>query len=142
MDPNAFLNLADRLSKEKVEESLRTSVSRSYYGLFNSLAKFIQDNGYELPKAAEAHKITSRYLHNCGVSDMESIAGRLNDLRSERNHADYDMSHSGFESDQHAIFTFIKAKRAYNDFKQATSSGKKRNKISLGIAKYLEKIQA
>ena len=59
MEPKAFIDLAQSLvsPNRPSEAAIRTSVSRSYYGLYNFLSGFFEDNGFELPDAAEAHEI-------------------------------------------------------------------------------------
>ena len=139
MDPKAFLDFAQSLIKGKNEEHFRTSVSRSYYGLYNHIALSLESMGHPLPPDANGHKKAVHYLRNCNVKAVEDIASPLEDLRLERNSADYDMNLQDFDNSK-ALFTFIKAEEAYNNFKTNTSNRRQKNKLSREIMLYKQKI--
>jgi hypothetical protein len=136
MEPKAFLDLAANLKDGKNEASWRTSVSRSYYALFNLAAQFIRPYFPNvLPRAAEAHKKIYLYLFHCGIEDVELIASDLDDLRTERNDADYQLNLVKFVG-KHADATYKKASRAIQNFEQVTASEETRKAIINGIESY------
>lgn len=139
MEPKAFIDLAQSLvgQNNPNEAAIRTSVSRSYYGLYNLLSGFFEDNGFRLPGAAEAHTIVYRDLYNCGIPIVRRIAEFLQELRQERNKADYRLELGGYAEDRPAQMSLIKARTAYNDFGGFTG-GNKRKQLIKRIAKYRE----
>ncbi len=140
MDPNAFLELAEDLkNKSGSEAALRTSVSRSYYGLHNYLKQFIEDQGFKLPETSQKHELVYRCLYNSGPQNIAIIAKILDELREERNEADYEMMLTKYQDGNLAVLVFIKARTAYNDFQKYTGNSKNRKKITKGIAEYQKK---
>lgn len=139
MEPKAFIDLAKSLVDQNnpSEAAIRTSVSRSYYGLYNFLSGFFEDNGFELPDAAEAHEIIRRELYNCGIPSVRGIAEFLQELRRERNNADYHLELTEYAEDRPAQMSLIKARTAYSDFGGFTS-GKRRRQLVKRIKKYRE----
>jgi len=139
MEPKAFIYLAKSLVDQNnpSEAAIRTSVSRSYYGLYNLLSGFFEDNDFRLPVAAEAHKIVYRDLYNCGIPIVRGIAEFLQELREERNKADYHLELRQYAEDRPAQMSLIKARTAYGDFGDFTG-GNKRRQLVKGIAKYRE----
>lgn len=139
MEPKAFIDLAQSLvsPNRPSEAAIRTSVSRSYYGLYNFLSGFFEDNGFELPPAAEAHKIIHRELYNCGIPSVRGIAEFLQELRRERNNADYHLELTEYAEDRPAQMSLIKARNAYRNFGDFTG-GNKRRQLVKKIAKYRE----
>lgn len=140
MEPKAFLDLADDLkNKSDSEAALRTSVSRSYYALHNFLSQFIENEGFILPKAAEKHKLVFHWFHNCGITDISQIAKQLDDLREDRNYADYDLEIDKFQNPNVAVLLFLKAHSAYNSFENYVRNSSNRKKIVKGIREYQKK---
>ncbi len=142
MEAKAFLDLAHSLSNQSSDEAaLRTSVSRSYYGLHHFLTQFILKEGFSLPKSEKKHDIVFQDLHNCTVVEVRIIAKFLDDLRDERNDADYELQLTKFQHPNIAVMLFLKAKMAYADFQKLTSSRKKCRQISNGIRDFRKKVQ-
>ena len=140
MDPRDFLELAQRLSRNENEASLRTAVSRSYYALHNRMSNFLSCEGFQLDEDYKRHKQVYQWLHNCGIEDIESVASDLDDLRGERNRADYEMNATIADNINNVILLCQKANIAFDTFENCISSRKKRSKISKGINNYLRKI--
>ena len=137
IEPKAFLELAEQLSRNTTNEaSLRTCVSRSYYALFNFMAKFIRDNVEPLSQTAQDHENVYRYLNNCGVDDVETIASSLNDLRDERNDSDYKLHLDKFKDQYTVPMLFKKASIGFNSFERIIQSSKQRKLIIKGIHNY------
>lgn len=139
MDPRAFLQLAQQLSRNSTSEaSLRTCVSRCYYALFNLMAQFINENIGGLSKTADDHKKVYRYFNYCDVDDVKAIASNLNDLRDERNHSDYRLNLDKFKDQNNVSLLFMKANIAFNSFEKIIQSSKERDNIVKGIRRYKE----
>jgi len=134
VEPGAFLDLANTLSGQaESEAALRTSVSRSYYSLHNLLSEFITNYAFPVPKTAKSHKLVYRCIHNCGIHRIVLIGKHLDELREDRNDADYDMRMTKFQNPNVAAMSLIKARAAYNDFEQLTSTRKKRQQVVKGL---------
>jgi len=139
MDPKDFIDLSQALCKQiNHEAALRSAVSRSYFGLYNLLYQFLVSHGISLSNGADAHKKTCHCFHNCNFTDIEKLALILEDLRRERNRADYNLSIDKFRDPNVASMTTIKARAAFNDFIKITSDHTNRNTIINGIKTYLE----
>lgn len=137
MDPKAFLELAEQLSRNTTNEaSLRSCVSRSYYALFNFMAQFICDNVGPLSQTAKDHEKVYCYFNNCGVDDVQIIASSLNDLRDERNDSDYKLHLDKFRDQYTVCILFKKASIAFNSFESIVRSSERRKHIISGIRSY------
>jgi len=140
MDPRVFLELAEELSERTDSEAAqRTSVSRSYYALYLLLHKFLKSKGISLPDTAVAHERVYRYLHNCGLQEVRSVASHLNDLRDERNIADYQLEETEFRDARVASLLFNKAQKAYDSFQECISDEENAGHVVRGINAYRKK---
>lgn len=92
MDPREYCHLAGFLAARQDLASTRSAVSRAYYSLYHVVTDFLVDQGIRLPeKRAEIHETVYRILFNCNDDQLKVIATELNDLRVQRNIADYEM---------------------------------------------------
>jgi uncharacterized protein (UPF0332 family) len=91
MNPRDFLTLANVLCGETTEAAWRSAVSRAYYAAFHAARQLLRDLGFRTPRADQAHAYLWLRLSNCGDAHLQIAGRRLRDLRSERNHADYDI---------------------------------------------------
>jgi len=140
MEPAAFLELAKDLCKQSDSEAaLRSAVSRGYYGLFHSASRFIERNVHQLPKGATAHAKVYQYLNNCGVPEIAEVAGNLNDLREDRNDADYDLEIDKFKDGNLVMLVYLKAQQAHEIFEAFCRNSKNRQKLVRGISEYRKK---
>ena len=92
MNPRAFLALARDLVSNVNEEDLRTAVSRAYYGAFHVARDLLFGLGFQVPDADRAHGYLWLRLSNCGDSQVVTVGMRLQQLRHQRNQADYDLA--------------------------------------------------
>lgn len=92
MNPGDFLGVADRLRAFQSEAELRTSVGRSYYGLYNILLESLSSRGVTFKKDGVDHWRLTNYLQRCRNQDAARIGTALQDLRVQRNDADYEMN--------------------------------------------------
>jgi len=140
MEPKAFLELAQQLSKNADSEaSLRSCVSRSYYALYNFMARFIDENIEKLSRSAKDHEKVYYYFSNCGIDNVEKIASDLNDLREDRNDSDYKLHLDKFKNQVIVSLLYKKANLAFNSFESIIGNSKKRKRIAKGIQRYKEK---
>ena len=141
MEPKAFLDLAERLLKNtNCEASLRTCIGRSYYAFYNLVIQFLRPNfPNDFPRAAESHKKAFEYLSDCGIEDVELAASNLNDLRTERNQADYDLELGKFE-ENHANLIYLKAKFAMQTFEKTIKNADGRKALIKGIEFHKQKL--
>ncbi len=90
MDFRDFLSLAATLANGATEAEWRSACSRGYYAAFHVARRLLLGLGFRVPRADRAHGHFWLRLSNAGVPAVQR-AGRLrNDLRQERNRADYD----------------------------------------------------
>lgn len=135
MEGKDFLELAKKLQNSDEEASLRTAVSRSYYAIFNHVKDFMTANGIKLPSAAEAHEKAQQYLSNSGIEEAEDLADDLDNLRRNRNDADYELRSPKFSYDKkNTGLVSAKAMLFFSNFD-------KLNRINLvkGILEYKKK---
>ena len=90
MDFREYLDLARTLQSGPREADWRSAVSRAYYAAFHVAAELLTELGFRVPQGERAHGYLWLRLSNCGDANVV-IAGRnLQDLRQQRNRADYD----------------------------------------------------
>src|ERR1700724_3476603 len=100
MNPRAFLNLANRLlANEKNPEGRPSTLSRAYYAAFNVASEFLNGIGCEVRKDAKGHELAYTYLNNCGDAPLMSAAFNLDNLREQRNDADYKLNKPQVENE-------------------------------------------
>lgn len=87
-----FLRLAEQYVQGQTEADWRSAVSRAYYAAFHMAREFMSDLGFTTPRADPAHAFLWRRLGNCGQVPLALAGSRLNQLRGERNRADYDLN--------------------------------------------------
>lgn len=91
--PEAFLKLAETLSANADEASLRTSLSRAYYALFLTARSMAAVTS----RRADAHAKTQQFFQHSGE---KHLAEGLFLLRELRNAADYD---TAFKPDRDTV---------------------------------------
>ena len=141
MKPQEFLTLAKRLCGESNNEAaLRTSVGRSYYAFHHHLYQFIISQGFFFPKDKDRHIWVFEDLHGCGIKEICEVAKALDELREERNKADYELELDTFRESNCATLLFLKAKEAWQEFDGYANSNKKRRKVAKGIHKFRKEV--
>jgi uncharacterized protein (UPF0332 family) len=108
MDRRDLLEVADDLLGGLKEAHWRSAVSRAYYAAFHAARALLHQCGFAVPKAEQAHAYLWLRLSNCGHPDLANAGAELNDLRSQRNWADYDL---GRTLEQSAAGDFVQAGR-------------------------------
>ena len=95
MDPLEFLETAKDLAGGKREADWRSSVSRAYYAIYNLFCDIFRSNVRQRlladagNKRRIAHDFIVRCLKNCSDEDVVDLGDMLNDLRKQRDDADY-----------------------------------------------------
>src|SRR5947209_3435058 len=90
MDFRDFLPLADTLANGTTEAEWRSGCSRGYYAAFHVARRLLLALGFRVPQADRAHGYLWLRLSNAGATEVKRAGSRLNQLRRERNGADYD----------------------------------------------------
>jgi uncharacterized protein (UPF0332 family) len=91
MNPVDFLELADEWAGGIREAEWRSAVSRAYYAAFHVARRLLQQGGFIVPDGDQAHAYVWLRLSNAGHPDVRQAGLDLNQLRSMRNRADYDL---------------------------------------------------
>ncbi|HZT80535.1 MAG TPA: HEPN domain-containing protein [Gemmataceae bacterium] len=91
MNGRDFLTLADSLVAGSTEAEWRSAVSRAYYAVFHIARQLFTDLGFTVPQSDRAHAYLWYRLSNTGDPQVAWAGSSLNDLRSLRNEADYDL---------------------------------------------------
>ncbi|MFO0841778.1 MAG: HEPN domain-containing protein [Gemmataceae bacterium] len=91
MNPLEFLDLASEWSVGTREGEWRSSISRAYYAVFHVARNLLAQVGFQVPSASVSHQYLFQRLNNCGEPIVQKAATLLNNLRRERNFADYDL---------------------------------------------------
>ncbi len=89
-----------------MESGCRTSIGRSYYGLFNVLLDAPTAKGVNFRQTPDDHHLLTSYLTKAKHPQALKIGSKLKRLRASRNAADYDMT-SKFEA--------TRSRDAYNE---------------------------
>jgi uncharacterized protein (UPF0332 family) len=90
MNTRDLLEVADDLLGGLKEAHWRSAVSRAYYAAFHEARRLLQQSGFTVPNGEKTHAYLWLRLSNCGQPDLAHAGAELNDLRSQRNWADYD----------------------------------------------------
>jgi uncharacterized protein (UPF0332 family) len=98
MDGKDFLISAKKFVRSQFEADLRSAISRAYYALFHSAAQFLAELGFHIEQGPGVHGAVRNRLYNCGVEQLVDFAQTMDELRTQRNKADYDMNSKEFQN--------------------------------------------
>jgi uncharacterized protein (UPF0332 family) len=102
MTGNDFLQFASNLAVNpglgSAAPRCRTAVSRAYYAAFHSAVEFLAEFGMHVPANHTGHQETSRQLHRTKQPEAQMAARLLEDLRTDRNEADYRLDRQRLET--------------------------------------------
>jgi len=89
-DWKEYVKLAEELSENQNEAHLRSAISRAYYGVFCISRNKKAFKNYKLKKGENIHwMVINAYKNSPNYND--ELAGKyLDELRKNRNNADYD----------------------------------------------------
>ena len=107
MSGDDFIALAGILAAtaRQEESRYRTAVSRAYYGAFHVAASFVAEFNVRVPRNHVAHNEVYRLLSSVPHPEPRRAAQFLNQLRGERNAADYDLSATRFREQANATLS-------------------------------------
>lgn len=89
-DWKEYVKIAEDLAKNQSESYLRSAISRAYYGIFCLSRNKKRFKNYKLEKGENIHwKVINEYKNSSSPND-KFVGKFLDDLRKERNDADYD----------------------------------------------------
>ena len=88
---NDFQDTAERLARGTKEGDWRSAVSRAYYAAFHFFRKFFLTHGVVVGQGGPSHFALHTGLANCGLKPVETLGDELNQLRTERVTADYNL---------------------------------------------------
>lgn len=91
MNGRDFIRVAETLSAGNSEAEWRSAVSRAYYAAFHAARDFLANCGFSAPRADRAHTYAWLRLANSGHPETATAGNQLNNLRGQRNYADYDV---------------------------------------------------
>jgi uncharacterized protein (UPF0332 family) len=115
--PREFCTVAGVFAARGEAAASRSAISRAYYSLFHVVRDFLVAHQVKLPKnKPESHKLIFRLLFNCGNEDLKLVASALNDLRGQRNDADYEMNNRDVELPSTARAAVERAQREISRF--------------------------
>jgi len=84
-----YVKLAESLINQDNEADLRSGISRAYYGAF-CIARDLTKSKYKNCKGQGVHQKVSQYYKSSGNAVERFIGITLDQLRKNRNDADYD----------------------------------------------------
>jgi uncharacterized protein (UPF0332 family) len=94
MNASDFQDAADRLVQGATEADWCSAVSRSYYAVFHHFRQFLLSHGVSVGRGGQSHFNLYTGLNNCGFAAVAGNAQRIDNLRSNRTLADYDLARS------------------------------------------------
>lgn len=103
MDPRHFQYLAERLSEHGAYPAeFRSAISRAYYAVFHFGFNNLKKMGFPIVQNREAHEEVYQHLNNSRDGELVRAASMMNDLRTKRNHADYELDRADVEAQKNA----------------------------------------
>src|SRR5438874_3874549 len=99
MDPKDYLKLAEQLilMKGAGAAHYRSAIGRAYYAAYNVTVELFAGLGYPLSASSNGHNNAVQLLQSSEDDELKEVGGLLGDLRTDRNHADYDMKRKSVE---------------------------------------------
>jgi|GEM_PF-2673016 len=74
MEGKEFLTVAQKLVQIRSAAAIRSATSRTYYAIFNTGIKLLNELGFSFPKDASAHELLYYRLNNAGLPDISELA--------------------------------------------------------------------
>ena len=104
MNPKEFQYLASGLVEKNgaFPSEYRTAISRSYYAVYNIGISLLNEMGFTIPKRIDAHVLMRRHFNNSGNIELIEAAEKINNLKTKRKHADYDLDRPDVEKKHNA----------------------------------------
>ena len=131
---NEFLDTSNRLVAAATEGDWRSAISRAYYAVYHYFREWLLAKGVDIGNGPQAHHNLYAGLLNCGVTTAMPVARQIDDLRSARNLADYDI---GKPVTQATATAFVRQADAVIYAFQSMLTGGMDSTIAQGVKQYL-----
>lgn len=141
MQGQDFLVVAKNLIKSQFEASIRTAISRAYYAVLNSANELLLDLGFSVERGPGVHGQVRNRLANCGVETLADFQAIFDELRAQRNDADYNMKSKEFHDQTICALRVARAALAINLLADCNKEPL-RSQIRKGIHDYEKQISS
>jgi uncharacterized protein (UPF0332 family) len=130
MEPRQFLYLAERLAEHGAYPAeYRSAISRAYYAAFHFGLILLREMGFSIVQNASAHEEVYQHLNNSGDDELAKAASKMSDLRTRRNHADYELNRHDVEEKKNATMLVHQAARLIETIEKRCHSENRRSII-------------
>ena len=140
MNPKEFQYLASGLVEKNgaFPSEYRTAISRSYYAVYNLGINLLKEMGFTIPKKLDAHVFMRRHFNNSGDIELIEAAQKIKDLKTKRQHADYDLDRHDVEKKHNAKAYVYSADRLIKTMERQCT-GENRSQIIKSIKDWRKK---
>ena len=132
MDPIEFHDLSKTLVQGSTAAEIRSAVSRAYYAAFHVAAGILREMGFSISTAARGHADVTDRLMGSGHDDVVRIGRDIQDLRTMRNKADYDLVSTHPDEPRRAKIVVTQVGQIITDLQQHCG-GPQRTQIAASI---------
>jgi uncharacterized protein (UPF0332 family) len=143
MDPRAFNQVAIDIIVRRPPTgpaAYRSAISRAYYAAFHVAADALAGIGHSPGSGDGSHKKVVIYLQQSGDEGLDSAAKTIDQMRTMRNHADYDMKNLDVEELSNVRRTAEMAQQAIDHLDVFVKDAERKNAAAEAIARYKVKI--
>ena len=141
MKPREFQYLAERFAEHGAYPAeFRSAISRAYYAAFHTGFSLLREMGFPIVQNPYTHEEVYRHLNNSGDADLAKAASKMNDLRTKRNHADYELNRSDVEKKDNAKMLVREAAGVIETVEERCHS-KNRDKIKGAIQEWKNRLR-
>jgi len=142
MEPRQFLYLAERLAEHGAYPvEFRSAISRAYYAAFHFGLILLREMGFSIVRNASAHEEVYEHLNNGGDDELAKAASKINDLRTRRIHADYELNRADVEEKKNARMLVHQAARLIETIEKRCHS-ENRRKIIVAIQEWKNRFRS
>ena len=132
-----FQDTADRLARGAVEGDWRSAISRTYYAVFHYFREYFLSHGFDVGRGGQSHFNLYSGLSNCGLTSVAVLGRRVDQLRTDRTKADYNL---GTRIDQAYALDAVRRGRAVVADFQAHLNSVPASQIVAGVRRHLKSI--
>jgi uncharacterized protein (UPF0332 family) len=112
MKSDAFLEFAQwAIDNNKSPASCRSAISRAYYAAFHCTVEFLDSMEIRISKTDNRHERAPDILGQSQDVDINLAARMLDQLRKDRNEADYELTNRDWDHEVEVEFRIHSAKR-------------------------------
>jgi uncharacterized protein (UPF0332 family) len=139
MNPREFLQLAFKLKGGPSPAEYRSAISRAYYAAYNVGVEKLNEMNCPIDETRDGHTQVQFFLNCAGSRELSKASSQLNELRTKRNKADYQLKLLNAETSQNSEAAVIQADRIIKVIDTLLSSGPSREQITDKIKAYRNK---